>query len=137
MGHFVEGHIWVHLASSVIGAGFFLWLASRLFPWLMQRNRGRISGMTDLAALPLFLLTVSLFLLAQAPVASLESRILERRADAFGLRVTGLSEATARLHVGFAERDYTDPDPPILLHLWFGTHPTVRERIAFALSYRP
>ena len=36
---------------------------------------------------------------------------------------------------GFAERDLTDPDPPRLLHLWFGTHPTIRERIDFALRF--
>lgn len=137
MGHFVERHVWVGLVSSVIGAGCFLWLASWIFPRLARRYSGRVEGIYDLALLPLILLTLSLFLLLQSPIASYESRLLERRADAFGLRLTGLKEATARLHVGFAERDYIDPDPPLLLQIWFGTHPTVRERIAFALSYRP
>ncbi len=136
MGHYVEKHVWAGLISSVFGAGIFLWLASWLFPKLAKRHAKRVSGVHDLAYLPLVLLMLSLFLLLQAPLASYESRVMERRADAFGLRLTGLNDATARLHVGFAERDYSDPDPPLLLHLWFGTHPTLRERIAFALSYR-
>ena len=37
--------------------------------------------------------------------------------------------------VGFAERDLSDPDPPPLLHFWFGTHPTLSQRIAFARQF--
>ncbi len=139
MGHYVEGHIWVGFATGALGAGVFFWLLSRLLPWAAHRGGGRwrLHGPGDLATLPLVLLLASLFLLAQAPVASGISRALERRADAFGLRVTGRNEATARLMVGFAERDFSDPDPPFLFHLWFGSHPTLSERIAFALRHKP
>ncbi len=138
MGHYLEGHIWVNFASSVLGAGFFLWLFARILPLQTERlrRRGIVTHATDVAGLPMLLLTVTLFLLLQYPIVNLESRYLEHRADAFALRTTHLKEATARLQVGFAERDYADPDPPRLLHLWFGTHPTIRERIEFALSWR-
>lgn len=137
LGHYVEGHIWFGLLSGAIGSGALYYLAYRLLPLLEERERTRktgLRGLTDLAALPLLLLYGNLLLLAQDPIANAESRLMEHRADAFGLRVTGLHEATARLMVGFAERDYSDPDPPALLHFWFGTHPTLNERIAFALS---
>ena len=136
MGHYVEGHIWFGMLGAMVGAGGFLWLLSRLLPLLVARKAQiwRLHGLTDLAALPLVSLVVSVFLLLQEPLASAISRYQEHRADAFGLRVTHLNAATARLFVGFAERDYSDPDPPALLQFWFGTHPTLHERIAFALE---
>lgn len=138
MGHYVEGHIWVQFFGNVFGAGAFLWLVSCLLPWIAGRwgRRWGLREVSDLAALPLVMLVLSLFMVLQAPIAAAESRALERRADAFGLRITGLSVPMARLFVGFAERDYTDPDPPPLLQFWFGTHPPLRERIAFALNAR-
>ena len=135
IGHYVEGHIWVGVVSSILGAGLFLWFAAWLFPQLAERQKKRVEGVHDIAFLPTALLVLNLFLLLQAPLATAESRYLERRADAYGIRLTGYKEATAQLQKGFAERDFIDPNPPRLLHLWFGTHPTIRERIAFALSY--
>ena len=73
----------------------------------------------------------------QMPIANAESRYIEHRADIYGLRLTGLNEAMAHLFVGFAERDYADPSPPPLLHFWYGSHPTLQERIDFALNYKP
>ena len=137
LGHYVEKHIWYGVLSGTIGAGVFYYLAFRLWPALERRTRRSKTGMrgpSDLASLPLLLFYMQIAILAQEPIANAESRYMEHRADAFGLRVTGLHDATARLMVGFAERDFSDPDPPALLHFWFGSHPTLSERIAFALS---
>lgn len=138
MGHYVEGHIWLLLAAGYLGAGAFLWAAARLLPMLTsgrQAQRRGLRGPLDLAALPLFTLLLALFLLVQAPLENAVSRSLEHRADAFGLRITGRSDAAVRLFLGFAERDFVDPNPPVLLHWWFGSHPTLTERIAFARSF--
>ena len=137
MGHYVEKHIWFGLLSGALGSGAFYFLAFRLWPLLERRTRQSKTGLRgplDLAALPLLFFYFNVAVLIQNPIASAESRYMEHRADAFGLRITGLHTATARLMVGFAERDFSDPDPPALLHFWFGTHPTLKERIAFALS---
>ena len=134
MGHYVEGHIWAGMIGAIVGLGAFLWILSRLLPYLVGRKSKiwRLNGVTDLAALPLLSLLIALFLMIQAPIASGISRCLEHRADAFGLRLTHLNDAMVRLFIGFAERDYSDPDPPALLQFWFGTHPTLKERIEFA-----
>jgi Zn-dependent protease with chaperone function len=137
MGHYVEGHIWVGFWSGCIGIATLFWFGCRLLPAAARSfgaSRGNIKGMTDIAAIPLLLLFLNLFLLVQDPVANGISRSLEHRADAFGMRLTHLNEATARLMIGFAERDYSDPDPPALYQFWFGTHPSLSERIRFALS---
>jgi STE24 endopeptidase len=137
LGHYVEKHVWYGLLSGAVGAGAFYYLAFLLRPLLERRtqhSKTGLRGLFDLAALPLLFFYLNVALLLQEPIANAESRYMEHRADAFGLRVTGLDTATARLMVGFAERDYSDPDPPALLHFWFGSHPTLKERIAFALS---
>jgi STE24 endopeptidase len=137
LGHYVEKHIWYGLLSGTLGAGAFFYLAFRLWPILERRtlhSKTGLRGPLDLATLPLLFFCLNVALLVQEPIANAESRYMEHRADAFGLRLTGLNKATARLMVGFAERDFSDPDPPALLHFWFGTHPTLKERIRFALS---
>ncbi|MCW3100888.1 MAG: Zn-dependent protease with chaperone function [Chthonomonadaceae bacterium] len=137
MGHYVEKHIWYGLLSGTLGSGAFFFLAFRLWPVLethTRHNKSGLRGPMDLATLPLLFFYFNVALLVQEPIANAEARYMEHRADAFGLRITGLNTATARLMVGFAERDFSDPDPPALLHFWFGTHPTLKERIHFALS---
>jgi Zn-dependent protease with chaperone function len=138
MGHYVEGHIWIGFCSGAAGAGLLLALMAWILPRAAQRRGPSwgLRGLRDIAALPLIMLVLYLLQLAQDPAANAISRALEHRADAFGLRVTHLNDAMARLFVGFAERDFSDPDPPLLLHLWFGTHPTLKERIQFAQEYK-
>lgn len=138
LGHYAEHHSLVGFLTGVAGIGVFLWINSRLLPIIINRTpKWGSKGLCDLATIPILYLCLSAFLVLQAPIENAISRNLERRADTYGLRLTHLNAATAHLMVGFAERDYVDPDPPRLLHLWFGTHPTLDERIEFALSYRP
>ena len=51
--------------------------------------------------------------------------------------LTHLNEAMARAFVTFVRRDFADPDPPPFVVFWFYSHPPIRERVAFALTYRP
>ena len=139
MGHFIEHHVLISVAFSALGTGVLLALLAVILPRSAVRfgRTFRLRGLQDLAALPLVFLTIYLLSIMGEPIGSAVSRQLEHRADAYGLRLTGLSDATARLMVGFAERDLSDPDPPKLLHLWFGSHPTLKERIAFARGFPP
>jgi Zn-dependent protease with chaperone function len=139
IGHYMENHVLINAAISVVGTGGLLWLLSLLLPRLAARYAAacKLRGLNDPAALPLVFLALILLNLAFQPVSSALSRTMEHRADAYGLRLTGLNDATARLMVGFAERDLSDPNPPRLLHLWFGTHPTLLERIAYARRFHP
>jgi len=138
MGHYVEGHVWILFVSSAVGAGFLLWILARMIPWLLHRfgSRYGLTGLTDLAALPLILLALYILLQLQMPAANAESRLLEHRADTYGLRLTHLNAAMADLFVGFAERDYADPDPPALFQWWYGSHPSLSSRIEYARHYR-
>lgn len=139
MGHYVEKHVWIETISNILGAGILLWILAVIFPKLLQRfgTQWQLQGPTDLASLPLFLLCLYLLIQLQMPLANMESRYLEHRADAFALRLTHQNNAMAQLFIGFAERDYEDPNPPKLIQWWYGTHPSLQSRVQFALSYHP
>lgn len=137
MGHYVLHHVWWSVVAGSGGAFVILWLLSRALPWTIRRwgDSLGIRGTDDLAGLPLVLLLLYVTLFLQTPAASGLSRYQEHEADRFGLELTGLNEATARAFIAFVNRDYADPDPPPFIVFWFYTHPPLRERVDFALTY--
>lgn len=139
MGHYVLGHVWWRFAAGVVGAFVLLWILSKLLPWAVGRfgRRAGIRAVHDLAGLPLVMFLLSVLFFLQTPLESALSRYQERQADRFGLKLTGLNEAMARAYITFVKRDYADPDPPAFIVFWLYSHPPVRERVAFALSYPP
>ena len=136
MGHYAEHHVLIGTALSILGSGLALFLVSVIVPPFVAccGPKYRLRDPGDIAALPLIMLVIVVLGLLGEPVSNAVSREMEHRADAYGIQISGLNDATARLMVGFAERDLSDPDPPPLLHFWFGTHPTLNERIQFAIK---
>lgn len=136
IGHFIEGHVWLGTLAAIAGSGFLLFIVAKMLPiclgWFQTRQQ--IAGLNDIAALPIFFLMVFGLNLLGEPVLNSVSRTFERRADRYGLQLTQLHTATAQLFAGFATRDFSDPSPPALFHFWFGSHPTLSERIEFALK---
>jgi STE24 endopeptidase len=70
--------------------------------------------------------------LVSAPVQNLVSRQVEARADLHALDLTGEPEAFVAMQERLATTNISDPDPPAAWHWFFGSHPTVAERIAMA-----
>ena len=144
MGHYVLNHVYKGLlffsAMSLLG----FWLGRKIVVAMLAR-RGRawhIRGINDLAALPALMLTLSLLSLIGEPVGNLFSRYLEHQADIYGLEVThGLfpnnAEVAASSFQKLGEKSYDYPTPNPLLVFWSYSHPTIAERIQFALHYHP
>jgi STE24 endopeptidase len=63
------------------------------------------------------------------------SRQVEARADAFSLRLTNEPAAFVQFERRIALRNIIDPEPPELLHLLMGTHPTTIERIGIGEAF--
>jgi STE24 endopeptidase len=144
MGHYVLNHVYKGLlffsAMSLLG----FWLGRKVALAMLARWGGfwRIRGIGDLAALPVLLLTLSLLSLAGEPVGNAFSRYIERQADIYGLEVThGLfpnsSQVAADSFQKLGEKSYDYPAPNPLLVFWSYSHPTIAERIQFALHYDP
>ncbi len=138
MGHYVLKHLYWGFALSVLGLLLALPLAQRFAERLVARfgPRWGVDGLTDYAATPALLLTVSLFSFLLAPLTNAASREVEHQADAYGLQVTGNGPAMARAFVSLSEQNLSDPNPPPFIAFWLFTHPPLSQRIDFALSYK-
>jgi Zn-dependent protease with chaperone function len=136
IGHYRLGHLWWIVIGGVAGAGALLWLLSRMLPRAIRRfgEQQGVRDIGDLAGLPIALFVLQILMVAQQPVESAISRIHERQADAYGVRITHDPMSAAQVMVRFAKRDYADPDPPAFLVWWFYSHPPVRERIEAILN---
>ncbi|HEY1277530.1 MAG TPA: M48 family metallopeptidase [Thermoleophilaceae bacterium] len=112
--------------------------------FLVQRlaeTIGRRQGLGDPdrkplpAALPAIVLSVALVSFAFGIASNVLSRQVEARADSFSLDLTEDPAAHIALERRLALRNVVDPDPPGLLQILFGTHPTTVQRIGIGLEW--
>ena len=139
MGHYVLRHIWKGLAW--IGAGAFLgwWLTARLTDLMLRWFGARwgVTQVSDLAAMPVLALALTLVALAAQPAMNALSRQVEHESDIYGLEITRDNAAAAEAFLKLAEGNRSDPDPPAWVRILFYTHPPLGDRIRFAKSYHP
>ncbi|MDN5745458.1 MAG: M48 family metalloprotease, partial [Nocardioidaceae bacterium] len=83
---------------------------------------------------PRILALVAIATLVTAPIQNGISRKLETRADVSALSAAKDAAAFTALQRSLALRSHADPTPPAWSQWWFGSHPTVLERIAVARS---
>jgi Zn-dependent protease with chaperone function len=136
MGHYALGHVPLMLGMGWVGLFVALLVgdgaARRLLAW--RGRRWEVSGMGDLASLPLLLAVLTALQFLGKPIVGGFSRAHEREADAFGLRLTGNGPAAARAFVKLSEENLSLPNPPRFVVFWHATHPPLSERIETALE---
>lgn len=144
MGHYVLNHIYKGLAFFAIMMLLAFWLGSKIVLGMLTRwgEAWHVRGINDLAALPVLMLALSLLTLVGEPIGNAFSRHIEHQADIYGLEVThGLfpnnGEVAASAFQKLGEKSYDYPEPNPLLVLWSYNHPTIADRIRFALHYDP
>lgn len=127
------------LARSVLLSAAGLLIGLRLVRWLwdapVARRRVGARGRDDPRLVAVAVAGVAVLQLLLQPVAMAASRRAEAAADARALTLTGQPSALVRVARGFTIRDLVHPAPPRALHLLWGTHPTVRERIGMAAGF--
>ncbi|MEU2630297.1 M48 family metalloprotease, partial [Kitasatospora sp. NPDC007106] len=74
---------------------------------------------------------------ATGPLQAAASRRIEARADRHALELTDDPEQFIAMQRRLAVANVSDVDPPRLLVLLFGTHPSATRRIAAARAWRP
>jgi STE24 endopeptidase len=144
MGHYVLGHIW----KGIIFASMFLFivffLGAKTIDGLLNREGARwgIRELGDWASFPALLLLFTVFVFLASPITSGGTRYQEHQADQYGLEVThGLtpdsSQIAAQAFQVLGEVNLSDPDPnPVSVFLFY-SHPTIPDRVHFALTYNP
>src|SRR5262249_31997842 len=143
-GHYVLQHIPKGLAFFAVLLAIFYYVGYSLIGWVLRRwGQGwGIRGLDDWASLPVLMLLSSVFLFISNPIGSAFSRHLEHQADQYGLEVThGLApdsgQVAAQSFQILGEVDLAEPDPNPLEVSLFYYHPTIPDRIQFALTYDP
>ena len=124
------------LVGSVLGA---LAAAGGVGLLALLVGRRRAAGERDMdprcpEVVPRVLALVAVAGLLVSPVQSTISRLVETRADVDALAATGDPTAFEELQRRLAVRSLADPTPPAWSQVWFGTHPTLLERVALARS---
>jgi len=144
MGHYVLGHIWKGILFSIGVVLVFLYVGFRSLRWAVAKWGAGwgIRGVDDWASLPVLLLLFSILAFVGSPVFNGFSRVQEHHADIYGLEVThGLlpdsQQVAARSFQVLGEIDLGDPDPSPFIEFWLFSHPSIKDRIDFALHYDP
>ena len=94
-----------------------------------ERAGGRLNGF------PLFMLAGVLLLFLVNPVVNLISVQMETAADRGALELYPNAEASLGLHRKLAVHNLSNPVPPGIVQLFFGTHPPLIERMAADLAF--
>jgi STE24 endopeptidase len=128
----LRGLLWLALVAP---AGTFL--AQALAERFAQRE-----GLADPArkpgpiVLPAVALAIAVVSFGLGAASNVLSRQVEARADAFSLHLTEDPASFVQLERRLALRNVSDPDPPALTHILFGTHPTTAERIGIGEAFK-
>lgn len=88
-----------------------------------------LAGTADVAGLPLLLLAAGAVSVALTPVTNALSRLHERRADAYALRLTQRPSAFISAMRRLAAQNLSEPQPSRTVVRLFHSHPPVEERI--------
>ncbi|MCX5711259.1 MAG: M48 family metallopeptidase [Candidatus Omnitrophica bacterium] len=88
-----------------------------------------LSGLSDIAALPLVVLYFVLFGVITQPVEAFFSRVMEKEADKLALKITGLKAAFISTMDKLGEQNLADRKPHPLIKFYFFDHPPIDERI--------
>lgn len=136
MGHYVLNHIFKSIIfyTLVLLAGFaFLnWSLN----WSLARwgERWGISGITDVAVLPLAALLLSIFFFVITPIGNTWTRTEEYEADIFGLNAARQPDGEAAVDLKLGEYRKLDPGP--IEEFLFYDHPSGRTRITAAMRWK-
>ena len=137
LAHARHDDVVVGTSLGAAGVVFGVGLAALIVASRGVRRRAGVGGLADPRVVALMLALTALGSLASAPIENAISRRVETRADVDALRATDDPQAFAEMQKRLALRSLADPTPPPISHFWFGSHPTVLERVAFAKARQP
>jgi STE24 endopeptidase len=136
MGHYVLNHIYKSIIFYALvflaGFAFLNWSLN----WSLARwgERWGISGITDVAVLPLAALLLSIFFFVTTPIGNTWTRTEEYEADIFGLDAARQPDGEAAVDLKLG--DYRKLDPSPIEEFLFYDHPSGRTRITAAMRWK-
>lgn len=132
MAHYVEKHIYIGMAISIVVSFVGLYLIYKLMHWIVKKWGAafHIPRVEDIRSFPLLLLLISLLLFLINPLTNMVSRYEEKRADDYAIALTQNPDAGISTFQKLAKSGLNEVNPPLLVKLFRYSHPTMLERIS-------
>ncbi len=135
VGHYTKRHILKLTVASTIMTFAGLFLTAKLYK--ASLGYFGFSEVTEIAALPLLFLYLSLYGLITTPISNILSRKFEWEADTFALETTKDKEAFISAMEKLADQNLADKTPNKIIEYLFHSHPSLEKRIQFAKDFHP
>ncbi|MCD9023206.1 M48 family metallopeptidase [Cohnella silvisoli] len=131
MGHYVKHHLeWS--AVGAIGSSLLLIVIGGWLFTVIVRHRGAkwgIRSLSDMTALPLVLLLLSILSFVTLPISNYVSRQAESSADRYAMELIGSAEGSVSMNQKMSVVVLSDVNPPLLVKWFRDDHPSDMERI--------
>jgi len=136
MGHYVLHHIYNAVIFSTIVIVVLFWLLRHGMESALARwgERWSVRGVSDVAALPLAVVILSILGFLFTPIGNSFTRTQEFEADLYGLNAARQPDGEAEADVLLGEYRKMDPGP--LEEMIFFDHPSGRTRIYAAMRWK-
>lgn len=132
LGHAKHDDVLLGTTLGALGAAAGVGLLGVLLSSPRLLRRAGASGPGDPRVVGALLALAAVGTLVASPVENTISRAIEARADRTSLEATGATDTFIAMQRELTLRSLSDPTPPWLSQLWFGSHPTVLQRVALA-----
>jgi len=140
MGHEMGHYVLHHIYKGVLFFSLILLLGFAFLNWSLKWSLARwgegwgISGIADVAVVPLAALLLSIFFFVTTPIGNTWTRTEEYEADIFGLNAARQPDGEAAVDLKLGEYRKLDPGP--IEEFVFYDHPSGRTRITAAMRWK-
>jgi STE24 endopeptidase len=136
LGHAKHDDVLLGTALGAIGSVGAVALLALLLDTDRLRRRAGVTGAGDPSVVVTVLALTALGAFLVSPLQNTVSRAVEARADRGSLEATHAGATFIRMQRRLALTSLSDPTPPALSQLWWGSHPTVLQRAGLPQSLR-
>lgn len=134
LGHYKHRHLLIGMVVGSVSTFAGLYITSKLYA--ASLGWFGFTEITDIAALPLLGVWLSLFGVVTAPLGNMLSRKHEREADAFAVFTTRKKDAFLSALRKLATMNLADPAPHPVVEFLFYSHPSISRRLAMVESLK-
>ena len=135
LGHAKDRDVLAGTLIGALGAAAAVIALYLLGAWSGLLRAAGVGSIAEPRALPLLLAAVTVVGLVAGPAQALVSRLVEARADAHALALTGDPDTFEAMQARLSTVNLGDPDPPRWEYLYSASHPSTVERMAAARAF--
>ncbi len=134
MGHYTKKHILKLMTVSTLLSFAGLFITAELYQ--ASLSYFNFESITQIAALPLLFLYLSLYGLITTPISNIQSRKYEWEADTYALQTTMDRDSFISSMEKLADQNLSDKTPNKVIEYLFHSHPSIEKRIQFARDFK-